>query len=306
MKHKLTALTAMALAAGSLAFANTPLLVNTNFAGFGGWIIGANRFQPKTTWLEFVSAPSAFSYESRVQPSGAGFVFHSWDDGVADRIETYLFQEFGAGPAASTTPSIFQTGDVIVFKGSARATRVGANTADMTVRAFIKVLGYNELGWAFQTKHQYSAFHNIGAALEPFELSVTFPNLAVDDSLQVLQIGFEISTEYDGTAMDSGTIYFENIEAYIVGEAGGWRALSLADRRLLWAGAVRGFGAGCPPATWLGYAVDANGYADTGAWLGWVNVSAAPWIWIVKLNAWAYLPEAGAGESGGWAFIVGH
>ncbi len=281
MKHKLTALTAMALAAGSLAFANTPLLVNTNFAGFGGWIIGANRFQPKTTWLEFVSAPSAFSYESRVQPSGAGFVFHSWDDGVADRIETYLFQEFGAGPAASTTPSIFQTGDVIVFKGSARATRVGANTADMTVRAFIKVLGYNELGWAFQTKHQYSAFHNIGAALEPFELSVTFPNLAVDDSLQVLQIGFEISTEYDGTAMDSGTIYFENIEAYIVGEEE-------------------------PPATWLGYAVDANGYADTGAWLGWVNVSAAPWIWIVKLNAWAYLPEAGAGESGGWAFIVGH
>jgi len=278
MYRKITTLGALILASGSAAFANTPLLVNTDFSSYEGWIFGANRFQPVSNWLEFVQAPDAFTYESRLQPSGNGFVFTSWDDGAADKIEAYIFQEFDAGPSESAWPSIFQTGDVIVFKGAASATRTGPNTSDMVVRAFIKVLGYNELGWEFQLKQDYSAMQPIGDTLQPFELSITFPDLAADDSLQVVQIGFEISTIYDpaAQAMDSGTIYFENIEAYIVGESGG--------------------------DTWAGYPVGADGWADTGAWMGYVYVTNKPWIYVHNMSRYIYLPDEGISETGAWAF----
>jgi hypothetical protein len=280
MNKTRTLLTAIAFAAGSIASANTPLLTNTSFAGYEGWIFGANRFQPVTTWLSFVQAPSAFAYAERVQASGAGFTFTSWDDGIADRIETYIFQEFKAGPdTGAFGPSVFATGDVIVFKGSASATRTGANTSDMTVRAFIKVLGYNEFGWSHQTKMQYSAFHDIGSALEPFELRVTFPDLAVDDSLQVLQVGFEISTQYDGTAMDAGTIYFENIEGYIEGEPNGGDVY------------------------WNGYLVQDESYVDTGDFMGILHIASDPWIYIYAIARWAYLPDVQDIGTGLWLHV---
>ena len=267
----------MGLLASSIVSANTTLLTNTEFDGFDGWIAGSNKFLAGN-WQAFVSAPDAYPFEDRVKPTGDGFTFYSWDDGTSDTLENYLFQEFFAGPAGSSTPSIFSTGDVIVFKGTASATRTGANTDDMVVRAFIKVLGYNELGWAFQIKQAYSAFQPIGANLEAFELSITFPDLAVDDSLQVVQLGFEITNSFDGTAMDSGTIYFENLEGYVAGDGSG--------------------------TTWAGYSVDENGWADTGSWMGWVNVTNAPWIIVVNLGGYAYVPEASVTSSGGWCYII--
>jgi hypothetical protein len=263
-----------------MAFSNTPLITNTTFETFDGWIFGSNRFQPKTTWLAFVTAPDAYAYEDRLSVDGGGeYTFNNWDDGVADKIESFMFNEFGAGPVGSGTDSIFATGDVIRFKGTARATRTGPDTNDMIVRAFIKTLGYNELGWAFQTKPEYSAFHDIGVADEAFDLSITFPDLAVDDSLQVIQLGFEITGEFNlgDSALDAGTITFSGIEGYVEGTGG---------------------------ATWAGYDVDELGWADTTPWLGFVNVVGDPWIWSASLNNWMYLPEDSVSESGAWIYII--
>lgn len=278
---RLIASAAMALASASVSLGNTPVLVNTSFDGFDGWLANSNLFVGGA-WQQNVGTYSGpdgpYQFTDLISPSGNGHVFTYWDDGKSDMIENFFIQEFGAGPAASSTPSVFAAGDVIVFKGSASATRVGADTTDMKTRAFIKVLGYNELGWAFQVKEQYSAFHDIGAGLEPFELSITFPDLTVDDSLQILQIGFEITGSFDGTAMDTGTIYFENLEGYIQGES----------------------------VTWAGYEVDSLGWINTGNWMGYLNVTADPWIWVNSLGKYIYLPEGNVSTSGAWVYVMGN
>lgn len=273
----------MVLVAGSTAFSNTPLITNTTFEydavedSYTGWIFGANRFQPATTWLEFVTAPDAFAYDTVFTDLGGGqFKFTRWDDGVADKIETFLFHEFGAGPVGSGTDSIFQTGDVIRFTGTASA--VVADPSDTIARAFIKVLGYNELGWAFQTKPEYSQFAVLTTTPTAFDLSVTFPDLAVDDSLQLLQIGFEATGEFDGSsAIDNIEITFSDIAAYVEGTGG---------------------------ATWAGYDVDEGGNVDTTPWLGFINILSGDYVWSYSLSNWMYLPEASVSESGAWIYIL--
>lgn len=284
IKSKTLMTAAFALATASFASANTTILINTGFDGYDGWVINSNLFVGGA-WQQNVGTYSGpdgpYQFEELLSVSGDGHVFSFWDDESSDMIENYLIQEFNAGPAGSATESVFSTGDVIVFKGSASATRSGADTSDMTVRAFIKTLGYNELGWAFQTKDEYSSFHNIGATLEPFELSITFPDLEVDDSLQIVQIGFEITGSFDGTAMDTGTIYFENLEGYIEGGA-------------------------TEPVTWGGYEVDNLGWINTGAWMGYLNVTAAPWVWVNSLAKYIYMPEANVSTSGAWIYVPGN
>jgi hypothetical protein len=54
--------------------------------------------------------------------------------------------------AHPTEVEIFNTGDVLSASAVKPALPVPEQTrADMTVRAFIKTLGVNELGWSFQT-----------------------------------------------------------------------------------------------------------------------------------------------------------
>ncbi|MFP4281036.1 MAG: hypothetical protein ACLFU2_00290, partial [Opitutales bacterium] len=220
--------------------------------------------------------------DDRVDPSGEGFVFTSWDDEVSDTLENFLYQQFGTGPAGSGTESEFSTGDVIVFSGSASATRDGADTSDMIVRAFIKTLGYNEQGWAFQTKPEYTEFHDIGSELTSFELRVTFPDLGVDDSLQVLQVGFEITNSFDGTAMDSGSIYFENLSAYIEGD-------------------------GSNVEFWHGFEVlaDSGGWVNTGTEnLGWVFTANDPYMFSDSLQSWFFLPTGDdLSGPGSWLYV---
>lgn len=55
--------------------------------------------------------------------------------------------------------------------------------------------------------------------------------------------------------------------------------------------------------TWMGYSVNAAGDADTGAWLGWVNVNHAPWVYNYTLGQWMYMDESSASESGSWVFV---
>jgi len=276
---KITTLVTASLAFATVASANTPVLTNTDFSnGYEGWIAGSNLFVGGQ-WQAFVSAPDAYSYESRISPQGDGFSFQSWDDEVSDMLENFLFQEFGAGPVGSPTANqLFSTGDVIVFKGKASATVSGADTSDVVARAFIKMLGYNELGWEFQVKEPNSAFQPLTSELVEFELRVTFPDLVADDSFQVIQFGFEATTSYDTSAgaMDSATVYFEDIEAYIEGDG----------------------------PTWAGWSVDENGWANTEGWLGWVNVSAAPWIQILSFDGYGFVQESSVGDSGAWIYLL--
>lgn len=275
MHKKITTMAALGLFAATAASANTTILVNTDFSVLSGndvgWIAGTNQFQPD--WVAFLNTAedtAPYTIDDRVDPSGSGFVYISYDDGESDMLENFLFQEYGAAP----TNSVFETGDVIVFKGSASATKTDPG---VVTRAFVKVLGYNEQGWEYQLKPEYSSFHTIGSSLEPFELSVTFPDLAVDDSPQVLQIGFEITSTFTDGVMPEGSVYFENVEGYVEGTG---------------------------PEPWNGFDVDENGYANTGDWMGIVNVTHAPWVYSYDLEAYVYIPDNGVTSAGGWVYTL--
>jgi hypothetical protein len=272
MNRKVTTLAAMALASATTAFSNTPLMLNPDFSdGFTQWVVGSNQFQPD--WVAFVTAPDAYAFEDRIKPSGNGHTFESWDDGVSDVLENYMFVEFKAGtlgdPAFENEK--FVEGDLIVFEGSASSVKVGADTSDLIVRAFIKYLGYTDVG-AFQIYPEYTKYVDIGPGLENFRLESNFP---INEALQVVQLGFEITNVYDGDnfVMDSATIYFENLAGYIEG----------AEEPM-----------------WNGYPLRPDGYVDTTPWMGFVYAgsSDAKWVWVVNLGKYAYIPDAS-----GWVYI---
>lgn len=61
--------------------------------------------------------------------------------------------------------------------------------------------------------------------------------------------------------------------------------------------AVEDDGGGDP--VWYGYDVDAEGWANTLDWMGWVNVSSDPWISVLNLDGrYVYIPD-----STGWAYV---
>jgi len=51
-------------------------------------------------------------------------------------------------------------------------------------------------------------------------------------------------------------------------------------------------------ADWNGFAVDSNGWADTGSWLGWVNATDDPYIWINDLGSYAFETDGS-----GWIYV---
>jgi hypothetical protein len=275
---KPTTLITLGLLAGSTVFAaEIPLLENADFSnGATGWVAGSNQFGAGGTYIGFALLEAS----ERVQASGSGNTFLSWDDGTSDKIENFLFQEFRAGRAGEPFANeIFEDGDQIVFKGRASATLTGANTSDIVVRAFIKTLGYLN-NQAFSIFTDYTQFQPLTGSLTDFDLSVVIdlPEVNAENEFQVIQLGFEITTAFDGTAMDTGTIYFENLEGYIVREGGGM--------------------------TWAGYNVDENGWANTESWLGWINAAQAPWIQILSLDNYGYIEESGVTDSGSWMYIL--
>lgn len=289
MNKKIPAVIAMALITGTTAFSNIPLIEHPDFTtGYkDSWILGANRF-PGGVWLEYVIAPSLdhtnpLEWDNQLVPTGSGFTMSSWDDGESDRIELYLLNEHKAASPLSTDADfhteIFEPGDVIRFTGSARATRTGADTSDITVRAFIKTLGYNPD--AFFVFPEYTQYHTIGSTLESWDITITYPDDVAAEPFQVIQVGFEISTEFDNTAfvMDSASIYFENIDAYIERDS--------------------------EPVTWAGYTVDESGYADTGDWMGMVYVTNDPWIYVYDLGKYVHIPTEAVSESGAWIYTPG-
>jgi len=58
------------------------------------------------------------------------------------------------------------------------------------------------------------------------------------------------------------------------------------------------------PTTWGGFEVSAAGDADTEDWLGWVNVSNAPWIWSYSLETHIFMDEPDPDSFGEWGWIL--
>lgn len=59
-----------------------------------------------------------------------------------------------------------------------------------------------------------------------------------------------------------------------------------------------------PPAEeWAGFSYDESGWANTGDWMGWVNVANAPWVQILDLDSFGWIPDEGISESGAWVYI---
>ena len=56
---------------------------------------------------------------------------------------------------------------------------------------------------------------------------------------------------------------------------------------------------------WAGFPVIINppGWINTGAWMGWVQVDFAPWIFNASLHQWLYIEEESITESGSWIFL---
>jgi hypothetical protein len=54
-----------------------------------------------------------------------------------------------------------------------------------------------------------------------------------------------------------------------------------------------------PTPMWNGFEMDENGWVDTGAWLGLVNVTNDPWIWNESISGYMYMPN-----DSGWAYVT--
>lgn len=50
--------------------------------------------------------------------------------------------------------------------------------------------------------------------------------------------------------------------------------------------------------TWMGYDVDSDGWAFTGEWMGWVNVTFDPWIISSSLDSYLYVAD-----DSGWVYV---
>jgi hypothetical protein len=63
------------------------------------------------------------------------------------------------------------------------------------------------------------------------------------------------------------------------------------------------YDSGITTETWAGYVVSEAGDVNTVEWMGYLNVTFAPYIWSYSLDGWIYLPEQQVSDSGAWMYI---
>lgn len=61
--------------------------------------------------------------------------------------------------------------------------------------------------------------------------------------------------------------------------------------------------AGAAPTTWAGYEFDELGNLNTEAWLGWLNITYSPWVYVYDLSSYVYLPEEDVLSGGSWVYF---
>lgn len=56
------------------------------------------------------------------------------------------------------------------------------------------------------------------------------------------------------------------------------------------------------PVYWSQFPYSGYSYVDTGAWLGWLFLDYAPYVWSVQLNKWLIVPDTSAEAGQGWVY----
>lgn len=132
--------------------------------------------------------------------------------------------------------------------------------------------------WSSETITDPDAF-----GLVPTTTSVTIPSEALaTDAVYIVNIGFikidTVSESSTGALKVGVTGYELEFDIYREGTA--------------------------PVDTdWAGYVFDENGWINTNRWLGFLNVSNAPWVYSNSLNGWVYAREGDVTQSGGWVYV---
>jgi hypothetical protein len=57
------------------------------------------------------------------------------------------------------------------------------------------------------------------------------------------------------------------------------------------------------PTTWGGFDIVGSGDVDTGGFLGWINVTFAPYVWNYSIEGWLFMDEPPADAIGSWMYI---
>lgn len=58
-----------------------------------------------------------------------------------------------------------------------------------------------------------------------------------------------------------------------------------------------------PGMSWAGYPMDADGWVDTGDWMGLINV-VGDFVYSYDIGSWLYLPEDHVAEDGAWTYVI--
>ena len=60
--------------------------------------------------------------------------------------------------------------------------------------------------------------------------------------------------------------------------------------------------------SWAGYTIVKQGeqdWVDTTGWVGWLDVTASPWIYSLSLDGWVFVEEsAAAADAGAWMYVL--
>jgi hypothetical protein len=113
---------------------------------------------------------------------------------------------------------------------------------------------------------------SVQAELGPDPVNFMLETTIAEPAFNAIQVGFLIN----GAQLDAATVTFSDLLATHNGEPF--------------------------TMTWAGWPMTGNA-VDTGEFLGWLDVSYAPWIWSYNLDGWIYLPEGNVDDNGAWMFM---
>ncbi|NDV62913.1 hypothetical protein G0Q06_10660 [Puniceicoccales bacterium CK1056] len=108
-----------------------------------------------------------------------------------------------------------------------------------------------------------------------------------------LLTSFDSGASWTADAVADGTVLFDMSEMAI-GDSG---RVAVGAQGIYYLG-----GGNDSPTEWGGYPI-VDGYVDTIGWTGLLYAEFAPWIYFVSLDNWAFIPEPGTEDAGGWVFI---
>ena len=55
---------------------------------------------------------------------------------------------------------------------------------------------------------------------------------------------------------------------------------------------------------WGGFEVLPDGHSiNTGGFMGYIDITSAPWVWVYSLDRYVYMDESYVNPSGGWLWL---